>query len=131
MVGVLALADNTNTVSWARRGGTKDWRAAAMVRFAGTMEGWRMRRRTSSPGKGRRRVLPSLLTSQEPPPSTACTCRLACGHRCPPGQPTPSGSALSSPLWRSSHHIPAKPVLHVIAFILANLHQDLFLTQAH
>ena len=35
---VLALADNTNTVSWARRAGAQDWRAAALVRLIGTME---------------------------------------------------------------------------------------------
>lgn len=35
---VLALADNTNTVSWARRAGAKDWRAAALVRLIGLME---------------------------------------------------------------------------------------------
>ena len=35
---VLALADNTNTVSWARRAGAKDWRAAALIRLTGTME---------------------------------------------------------------------------------------------
>lgn len=37
-LAVLALADNTNTVSWARRAGAKDWRAAALVRLIGTME---------------------------------------------------------------------------------------------
>jgi hypothetical protein len=35
---VLALADNTNPVSWARRAGAQDWRAAALVRLIGTME---------------------------------------------------------------------------------------------
>lgn len=35
---VLALADNTNTVSWARKAGARDWRAAALVRVIGVME---------------------------------------------------------------------------------------------
>jgi hypothetical protein len=35
---VLALADNTNAVSWARKAGAKDARAAALVRLLGVME---------------------------------------------------------------------------------------------
>ena len=35
---VLALSDNTNTVSWARRAGARDRRAAALIRLLGPME---------------------------------------------------------------------------------------------
>ena len=35
---VLALADNSNAVSWARKAGARDRRAAALVRVLGVME---------------------------------------------------------------------------------------------